>query len=440
MSVALQTKQSDERQAVSARPPEALMTQALASRNQESLKRQRRLDRCMRSLALQACGHNALARRTTGEVSVRSDRNESVGRIGLVLVLMAGCATTSMAQPLAASATATARQNLSLEVTGPNPVPLSAPSRFRIVVRNHGEQAIGPVDVRAVLPDYLDPRRAAPLPTLNNSELIWRLESIPAQELRTVTFEAVCTRAAPVLITVSATAPTTATFERRVAAPEMEAVIRSTEEAIVGETFPCEVILNNPGPAWVDNGGLEVFHSEGLRVAATGGNVRRAFRIGPGQSMSVRLSVQATKRGRQGIMIKAEADGVKPVKAERRLRIRGPEFDVELIGPKQHPVAQPAEVVVTVGNIGDGAAEKTLAFLELPPNVELIRAGEGGRYDATQRAVIWRIGSLPSGYEVRLTTQIRSIASGATELRGSAKDASGTNSDSVLETRWITER
>lgn len=150
--------------------------------------------------------------------------------------------------------------------------------------------------------------------------------------------------------------------------------------------------------------------------------------------MTVRLTLNARKRGHQGVIVEVEADGGLVAKEERKMQVVGPELDVEIAGPQRTTPSQPGHYTVSVTNLGDGPAAKAMAFLELPPGYDFLKAAEGGTFDATRRTIVWRVGSILPGYEVKLHASLRPTRLGMAELRGSAKDALGSQDDSYHTT------
>lgn len=319
---------------------------------------------------------------------------------------------------------------LSVQLTGPKALAVRAAGQYVVQVQNDGPAAV-PVEIEVRCPANLRVMASKPAATIDRAVLRWKLEAIPPKEKTAVAFDAVAESAEPVGIEVVVRPAVAVAIETPLRLPKLELTVRGPKSCEFGRPVVFTATVTNSGEAAVAKGGLQVFASRGVRVRP--GDPRQGpFQLAPGQSLDTPIVLELTDDGPQGLKVQAEADDAPPATAEHRFLVRRPRIDVDLEGPGRLTVGQTADYRLTITNVGTSAIAKAYGFLELPENVALVAAAGDAIHDERRRLVYWPADGLEPRRRLERSLTLRAVRAGPLEIRGSAKETSGTHAESYV--------
>jgi hypothetical protein len=322
------------------------------------------------------------------------------------------------------------RAQLSVQLAGPKALAVRAPGRYTVQVQNDGSAAV-PVAIEVRVAAHVEITATKPPADVNGAVASWKLASIPPNDKAMVSFEAVAQSAQPVAIEAIARPAIVVALQTPLQVPKLELSVRGPKSCEYGQPVVCTAIVTNSGAAAVAKGGLQVFASPGVRVRPSNPQ-QGPFQLAPGQSLETPLVLELTGDGPQGLKILAQADDAPSATAEHRFLVRRPRVDVDLDGPTRLIPGQIAEFRLTVTNVGTSAIARAYGFIELPDIVEFVTAAEGGVHDERRRLVYWPADGLEPRRRATFSLTLRALRPGTLEIRGSAKETTGTDAETYL--------
>lgn len=315
---------------------------------------------------------------------------------------------------------------LVIRVHGPESMRAKEVAKFGIEIVNHSPVNTGKLRIVAQIPKHLVPVELAP----EKDCLQWPAPSLKPGERFVIHFVAAAKEALPIHLKVTAQVEITAEHVTRVTEPKLQLVFQGPKEVTFGEDFECILTVTNPGSGKLTRGGLELHPSSGLQVFDAPDAPSQSYDLEPGESLQIPLKLKPVAQGKQSLGAFAEADGDLRAQAEHHVIVHRPNFQVALTGPKTRLVGSPAEYTMTILNDGDAAAKSTLAFIELPEELDFVSAEQDGVYDPKQHMVYWKLDTMPPGRQVVVAATACPKAAGVLECRGSAKDCFGASAES----------
>jgi uncharacterized repeat protein (TIGR01451 family) len=313
---------------------------------------------------------------------------------------------------------------------------------YRLLVENTSRAAAHHVLVRNPLPANARFVRANPEPSAREPELQWRLGTLEG-----------CTRREIVLVL----APTgtgdvencaRVQFEHgqcvRTRLGQAELKLRKTgpARALVGDVKTFVLELTNAGatPATdvelVDSlpPGLEHYTST---PAARGKNLLR-WQVGtlpPGRSLRFEYRAFVTRAGVLENVAAVTAAGGQRQVASSKITVSETKLTLALTGPARRGVSRVTTYELTVTNPGTTSATEVRVVAELPPDLDLVAAGDGGRREGSR--VVWSLGTLGPG--VRRTVRLEARSRKAGELVLQAHASADRGPTATAEARTLFE-
>jgi len=162
-----------------------------------------------------------------------------------------------------------------------------------------------------------------------------------------------------------------------------------------------------------------------------------AGRLDAGATRKGAVRLKAAKAGTyQGRAIASSQGGLEAQTGNTTTRIVQPRLGIRIEGPDAEYVNRPIGYRVTVTNEGDTAARNTIASVALPPNANVLAAGNEGRND--RGTISWNLGTLEPRATRTVTFTLRSNEEATLAPTASAKAQCATNVDASLQTRVLT--
>jgi hypothetical protein len=367
-----------------------------------------------------------------------------------------------------------------IEKHGPEAVAADVPVKFEIVVRNGGRTPVECVDVDEPVPPTHEVLDVDPPALFDRDTLRWRLHDLEAGESRTLTMVLVPTGRGTIETTTSANVASTISASVDVVPagaipvdpsdrPNVVADIEPvTEPPEVSPIDPVSQPLPRPEPDSLEAAGparlrLEVVMPERVRVgaacpivfrvtnegeaAARGVRLREFLPDGlthplgerleyivgvlpPGATKEARLTVTAADPGTfvNEAALRIAGDAAEPVEpagpVTSPVTVYEPGFRLRREGWREVTAGRPVEFTNHVENVA-GRELRVLVIEEtVPAGVEVVRVGDGGRYDETRGTITWRIDRLSADETATLRVTLRAETPGPfrTEVHGEAAD------------------
>lgn len=340
-------------------------------------------------------------------------------------------AFASPAPQAAPAASSTQPGVLEVRVHGPKSMRAKEVAKFAIEVINNSPVQTPPLRVIAKIPEHVAPLDLLP----EEGCLSWPVHALEPGKKFDIQFAAEAKAALPIHLKVVAQVEIVAEHLTRVTQPQLQVHFQSPSDVDLGDSFDATLTISNPGSGKLTRGGLALHPSPGLQIADAPSAPQGPYDLGPGQSLQIPLKITAATPGEHQLEAFAEADGGLSAKELYCFTVHQPRFEIAISGPKVKLVGEPARFTLKAANKGDAGAKSTLAFLELPEELEFVSAEAKGIYDPKQHLVYWNLDVLQPGQQVTLAAKACPKRAGVLECRASVKDCLGTSAENY----WSTE-
>lgn len=279
--------------------------------------------------------------------------------------------------------------------------------RFDLEVKNGGMHEAKYVSVEVALPSTVRLSNSKPTPTTSKSRAMWKFDSIPAGEKRTIQLTVIPSSAGDIKMNAAVrfTGLTPALFT--VNKPELKIAFIGPEKVLVGDPAPQIIEISNPGTGIAKSVAIEAVIPKGLQHPR---GKRLAMDIGalnPGETRKVRLTLKAIESGKQVIQIKATGDAALGATRIQTVAVSAPSLKVAMKGPGLRYVGRNALYEITVTNDGSIATNNVRVLHRLPEGMRFLKADKGGSYTYSKRTIGWFVGRLEPGNSVT----VKAIAS-----------------------------
>jgi hypothetical protein len=297
------------------------------------------------------------------------------------------------------------------------------PFTYEFTVRNVGTVAAA----RAMLEEELPPGTRIlgchPQAQLNGTRLLWVLEPLEPNAVRQFRVQAETTSAAPwearATLTVAVSSAVTVQPVRpapvvQPTLPSIELTVGGPPSASTGSPVVLAIQMTNRGNAPTEELTIRCLLSDGLDHEEGKDIEARLDSIRPGENKKLLLDTVAVQPGRQGCRVLLSAGGKQVATASAEVLVTEPVLNLRQTGPLQPWVERENDYRLDVANRHAGELHQVEVMQQLPPGLEFVRAGEGGKYDPASRTVYWQVGTLP-GQQTRTLT-LRLVARQPGEL------------------------
>jgi len=207
------------------------------------------------------------------------------------------------------------------------------------------------------------------------------------------------------------------------------------EKGLVGEPFPVQFTISNPGDGVTENVKVRAILPEGLEHPRGQAFEVDAGNLNPKESRTLQLSCLAKGQGPMKASVSVVADGNLSVTEVASFELVLPRLDLVLNGPKLRFVDRPARYTMIVSNPGTAPAQQVVVNEILPAGFRFTSASNQGKFDEASRTVSWQIGDLPPGQTREVTVDLIPTIPGEHRVAAAVQSARGTRNESEIQTR-----
>jgi uncharacterized repeat protein (TIGR01451 family) len=323
-----------------------------------------------------------------------------------------------VAQPTQAGAAAKVTQTVTLEAVSPESVVFGGEFRYELIVKNAGTVAVTGVRVEDEVPAGAKYLGSEPQAELNADRLAWAVGTLEAGAEKRIVVRVKPgdegeLRSRAVVSYVAAVEART-----KVTRPRVGVVVTGAEVAKAGEepTFQIKITNTGTGPALGMT--LQAFLSEGLvHPAGAKLEIKDMPALPPGETRTIPLKVTAAKAGPQWCQVVVAAQGSQDATGKASVNVLEPQLQVTQTGPAKCLVRAEPVYEITLANPGTAATDPVGVYAAVPEGFEFVQASEGGAFNATNRAVVWKLAGLAPGGSKSLTVKLRATAEADGALR-----------------------
>ena len=189
--------------------------------------------------------------------------------------------------------------------------------------------------------------------------------------------------------------------------PQIKVAVTGSTHVTVGEPAAQVVTITNPGSGVAHNVAIEVIIPDGLEHPQGKRLKMELGSLTPGETRSVKLSLNAKQGGPQVVKVEAKAGTDLRQVATSKIDVLAPSLKLAVGGPALRYVGRDARYTINVKNDGEAQTNNVRAVYVVPKGFDFLHASNGGAYDDSQRTITWFLGSLEAGKTSELTIKLR---------------------------------
>jgi uncharacterized repeat protein (TIGR01451 family) len=301
-----------------------------------------------------------------------------------------------------------------LTISGPPSIPVTQEVPYTIVVANTGKVETQALTVRSTVPDGLQYVRSEPPAVVEGGQLTWTLGAMQGGQSTNlqVVFRALrvgtVTTCANVTTVEGLKAENCTTTQ--ITAPQLKVVKVGPATGVAGMPVTYQITVSNPGTGPATNVLLSDAFDAGLEHESRANPViMRLGTLAPNESRTIPLVLVPRQTGRLVNRVIATADGNLRDQAEHPVTVQQARLTLTNTGPAASFVDRPATFDLRVSNPGDVALTNVVVRDQLPPELALVSATEGGQ-SPDGRVVVWNVGTLQPRQERLLQVTVRGLS------------------------------
>lgn len=306
---------------------------------------------------------------------------------------------------------------------------------LELVVRNPGSLPANKVSVEAYFPTTVRLTAAQPEPVGSGEKAVWNFESIgPGLEQR-IAIKLIPNRRGDLGLNAAVrfTGASVASF--RVDEPLLKVAIKGPSEVMVGDPAPFLLTVFNPGTGVTQDVRLEAVLSAGLEHPKGDRVLIDIGSLNPGETRAVRLAPTAMKGGAQSIAVSATSSSDTSHSATAELAVTAPSLKLVAEGPGLRYKGRNARFHFTVTNDGTVANNNVRVIQLVPEGFRFLAADKGGKYDSTNKSILWFVGRLEPGQTAHVSCDLTANALGEFAQMVTASADGGVHAEARVDTQ-----
>jgi uncharacterized repeat protein (TIGR01451 family) len=304
-----------------------------------------------------------------------------------------------------------------LETVCPESVVFGQEFRYELIVKNVGNVPASGVRVDDELPSAAKYVGSDPPAELNGDRLTWVLGVLEAGAEKRIAIRVKPIEEGDVRSRATVTFATSVDAKTKVTRPRVSVSVTGNEVCRAGDETIFQIKVGNSGSGPAQRMLLQaklsdgLLHPQGIVIEAELAN------LPPGEIKTIPLKVSAAKAGLQWCQITVAAEGSPDATGKASVNVVEPLLQVTQTGPvKCHVRAEP-NYEITLSNPGTAPTDPISLYSVLPESFEFVQANENGAYVAANRAVVWKLPSLPAGGTKTVSMKLRAATAGDGMLR-----------------------
>ena len=309
--------------------------------------------------------------------------------------------------------------SVTIEKVAPREIQVNTPADFQLVVKNVGRITANQVEVHDQIPAGTELMQAMPQPLRGDQgQVSWKLGSLkPGQEKR-IDVRLKPTKPGEIGSVAHVTFAAQASMRTRVTQPILSIAHRIQPKVLIGGKVTLEIAVKNEGNGPATN----VYIQEDVppQLSFDGGIRELEYPLGtlaPGQSKSVRLSLNAAQAGQFKNTIVAFADGGLQSQHSADIEVVAPNLTAATDGPRKRYLRREATHELAVQNTGTARATNVEMVARLPDGLKFMSANNRGKYDRNTHAVYWSMAELGAGLVANVSVKTLPMEPGQQNIR-----------------------
>lgn len=309
---------------------------------------------------------------------------------------------------------------LTVEVQAPPNANLNRPVKLKISVRNTGQGPAMGVMVYDALPEGLEFQKSEPPAASVGNILVWQLESLAAGAEKVIAVTVIPHKTGDFDHSPTVTLRTGSRARTMVKAPKLKVEILNEESGKVlkGRPVSLSVRVTNTGTGPASAVKVHADLTPGLKHES-GSAIEVSFKehfnrdaLGPGESETIPLEVDAAAAGDQSCKIFAESPDVEDsaeAHAEVPVTVVEPRLELDFDGSRERYTDTEASYTLTVSNPGTATARNVVAGAFLP-NLDgrlVDRSPSEVKWIAKERKLYWAVGDLEPGSKKEMKFKVQ---------------------------------
>jgi uncharacterized repeat protein (TIGR01451 family) len=227
---------------------------------------------------------------------------------------------------------------LSLSVALPQVADPGQDIPLSLTVANAGQVATQPLTLRQPLPTGMKLIGSDPPAVIDRGYLVWQLPALPGGGQHKVTAmlraDGMGTVSTSAYVFTADGLRAEAQASTRVAAGQLQVEVKGPAQVLVNDAVEHEVALTNPGGAAVANATLLAQFDAGLEHETKANPLQLPLGpVGPGETRTVKLVLQAKQPGTMNVQVTAQGDGGFSARADHAVTVRQPRLTLQVSGP-----------------------------------------------------------------------------------------------------------
>lgn len=333
---------------------------------------------------------------------------------------------------------------ISSNLTGPSHILIGREATFKVHLANQSDVQANEVVAQIQIPEWADVvdtvatngiiQRAEDSRVPNTYR--WQLNQLAARSSETLEVKLIPRSSRPLELGINWTyAPVISRTVVEVQEPKLRMHVSGPDEVLFDKPQLYRLTLTNPGTGVAEQVKIELLPPGGGEQSVS---THMVGNLQPGTSKSVEVELTAREPGK--LFVKATASALGGISAEafKELFCRKPELEIDWRGPEQKYAGTMATYFFRVRNPGTAAAEDVTVSVQMPAGVEFQSASDGQIFDAANRTVDWRVGSLRPGDDYYMELKCSVNTAGKNQFDVSASTEAGDLVDAkVIETQVI---
>ena len=319
---------------------------------------------------------------------------------------------------------------LTIEKVAQQQAVLEQPLVYSIIVRNQGNVAAHNVVIEDRIPKGTELMGTFPRAELVDKTLIWKEPVLRPNEEKKISIKVIPKQEGPIGSVARVHFATEVSTEIQVAAPpQLEFTVNPPREIRVGQNVDLIFQLKNIGKVEATNISVRDVLPDHLRHES-GNDVECPIgKLAPNEIREIVLTVTATRTGSGLNKAVLTADSGIQKQLESQIDVVSDQLVLTRTGHNRVFVERSAAFTNTIRNDGKMTASRVRVSEIVPAGMEFETASDGGRFDASQNAVVWTLGTLAPGDDKELTVKYIPKEMGTVIGKVTATGASGSSAE-----------